>query len=114
MSTSTLPCILLMFIFISSFITLLFFFSEQTNLRCACLTTSSQTPANHSSLHQFELSGTARPGFCESRCNLLIPFAIVLFLMCLFGYMSTVPVTMVNLRLVSCFVYRFVMIGILL
>ena len=46
-------------------------------------------------------AGTARSGFCESSCNTLLPFMVLLFIITLCTSVNQMPMIMVTLRSVS-------------
>lgn len=47
------------------------------------------------------IEGTARRGYCIPPCNLLIPFALTLFVMSFCSSISRVPATMISFRIVK-------------
>ena len=75
----------------------------QTYSNCGCVGSSGGGSGGEG------IGGSARPGLCLPRCNLLIPFAVIMFLMSLIGSVSRVPGTIVMFRYPDVFpisIYR--------
>ena|SRR6218665_3952072 len=73
---------------------ILWIYCVQTYSNCGCIG-SSGGGAGGEGIGE---GGSARPGLCLPRCNLLKPFAVIMFLMSLLGSVARVPSTIVGLR----------------
>lgn len=71
---------------------------NDTFTNCKCLR---RPEHNNASISDRFIEGTAKRGYCIPPCNLLIPFAVTLFIMSFVCAVARVPSAMINLRIVK-------------